>query len=87
MQNFTFAGVEDGLKTMDSFGFRAQRSINEPLARELLRCEFINRKENVLLMGTSGTGKTHLATALGFAACCQAYKVRSFGCIERDHVD
>jgi len=68
------------LKTMDSFDFSAQPSINEPLIRELLRCEFIDHKENVLLMGNSGTGKTHLATALGFAACCQGYKVRFFGC-------
>ncbi|MBC8508203.1 MAG: ATP-binding protein [Chloroflexi bacterium] len=68
------------LKTMDSFDFSAQSSINEPLIRELLRCEFIDHQENVLLMGNSGTGKTHLATALGFAACCQGYKVRFFGC-------
>ena len=68
------------LKTIDSFDFACQQSVNEPLIRELLRCEFIDRKENVLLIGNSGTGKTHLATALGFAACCQGYKVRFFGC-------
>jgi len=68
------------LKTIDSFDFAAQKSVNEPLVRELLRCEFIDQYENVLLMGSSGTGKTHLATALGFAACCQGYKVRFFGC-------
>jgi DNA replication protein DnaC len=68
------------LKTIDSFDFASQKSVNEPLIRELLRCEFIDQHENVLLMGNSGTGKTHLATALGFAACCQSYKVRFFGC-------
>jgi DNA replication protein DnaC len=68
------------LKTIDNFEFVAQRSVNEPLIRELLRCEFIDNNENVLLIGNSGTGKTHLATALGFAACCQGYKVRFFGC-------
>ena len=68
------------LKTIDCFDFSAAPSINEPLVRELLRCEFIDHKENVLLMGNSGTGKTHLASALGFAACCQGYKVRFFGC-------
>jgi len=68
------------LKTIDSFDFTAQKSVNEPLVRELLRCEFIDQHENVLLIGSSGTGKTHLATALGFAACCQSYKVRFFGC-------
>jgi len=60
--------------------FTSQKSVNEPLVRELLRCEFIDHHENVLLIGNSGTGKTHLATALGFAACCQGYKVRFFGC-------
>lgn len=68
------------LKTIDSFDFASQKSINEPLIRELLRCQFIDQHENVLLIGNSGTGKTHLATALGFAACCQGYKVRFFGC-------
>ena len=57
------------LKTIDSFDFKSQTSVNEPLIRELLRCEFIDNKENILLIGNSGTGKTHLATALGFAAC------------------
>ncbi len=68
------------LKTIDSFDFKSQRSVNEPLVRELLRCEFVDNNENVLLIGNSGTGKTHLATALGFAACCQGYKVRFFSC-------
>jgi DNA replication protein DnaC len=68
------------LKTIDSFDFAAQKSVNEPLVRELLRCEFVDNHENVLLIGNSGTGKTHLATALGFAACCQGYNVRFFGC-------
>jgi len=68
------------LKTIDSFNFGQQKSVNEPLVRELLRCEFIDHHENVLLMGNSGTGKTHLATALGFGACCGGYKVRFSGC-------
>ena len=68
------------LKTIDSFDFTAQQSVNEPLLRELLRCEFIDKNENILMIGNSGTGKTHLATALGFAACCEGYKVKFFGC-------
>ena len=70
------------LKTIDSFNFASQKSVNEPLIRELLRCEFIDHHENILLVGNSGTGKTHLATALGFAACCQGYKVRFLGCTD-----
>ncbi|KKL16838.1 hypothetical protein LCGC14_2491550 [marine sediment metagenome] len=45
------------LKTIDSFEFAAQSSINEPLIRELLRCEFIDNNENVLLIGNSGTAR------------------------------
>lgn len=64
------------IKTIDTFDFKQQPSINEPLIRELLRGDYIKLRENVLLIGNSGTGKTHLATALGFAACAQGRKVR-----------
>ena len=66
------------VKTIDTFDFTSQASLNEPLVRELLRGEYIDKRENVLLMGNSGTGKTHLASALGFAACAQGKKVRFF---------
>ena len=63
-------------KTIDTFDFKAQPSINEPLVRELMRGEFIDKRENVLLIGNSGTGKTHLACALAFSACMLGYRVR-----------
>ena len=43
---------------------------------ELAHSEFIDRKENVLALGISGTGKTHIALALGLAACQKGYRVR-----------
>jgi DNA replication protein DnaC len=64
------------VKTIDTFDFAARSSLNETLVRELLRGEYIERKENVLLVGNPGTGKTHLATALGFAACTAGKRVR-----------
>jgi len=64
------------LKTLDSFDFGSQASINEALVRQLAGGEYIDARENVLIMGNSGTGKTHLATALGFAACAQGKRVR-----------
>ena len=66
------------LKTLDTFDFAAQSSINRELVRELARGEYIDRRENVLMVGNSGTGKTHLATALGFSACQQGRRVRFF---------
>lgn len=67
------------VKTLDSFRFEQQPSINQPLVRELAHGEFIKERENVLLIGSSGTGKTHLATALAFAACQLGFRVRFFG--------
>jgi len=64
------------IKTIDTFDFTSRPSLNEKLVRELLRGEYIERRENVLLVGNPGTGKTHLATALGFAACTAGRRVR-----------
>jgi DNA replication protein DnaC len=66
------------IKTIESFDFKAMPSVNEPLVRELLRGEYMAKKENLLLVGNPGTGKTHLASALGFAACSQGKRVRFF---------
>ena len=52
--------------------------MNKPLVLELMRCEYINRHENVLLIGGSGSGKTHLATALASEACARGKRVRFF---------
>ena len=64
------------LKSLDSFDFLAIPSLNKALVLELARCEYIGRKENVLALGNSGTGKTHVALGLGLAACQQGYRVR-----------
>ena len=65
-------------KTLDTFDFKSQPSLNKVLVSELMKCEYIDKKENLLLVGNSGTGKTHLATALGIAACAQGKRVRFF---------
>ena len=64
------------VKTLDGFDFLAQPSVNKPLVLELLRSHYVDRRENVLLVGNPGTGKTHLATALAVAACGAGKKVR-----------
>ena len=64
------------VKTMDSFDFLAIPTLNKTLVLELARCEFLTRRENVLLLGNSGTGKSHIALALGLAACQRGHRVR-----------
>lgn len=64
------------VKSLDSFHFLAIPTLNKSLVLELARCEFLERRENVLLLGNSGTGKTHLALALGLVACQRGHRVR-----------
>jgi DNA replication protein DnaC len=66
------------LKSIDMFDFTAQPSLNRALVLELARCEFIDRRECVILSGGPGTGKTHIATALAAAACQRGKKVRFY---------
>ena len=64
------------VKSLDTFEFTAIPSLNKKLVLELARGEWIERRENVLCLGNSGTGKTHIALALGLAACQRALRVR-----------
>jgi DNA replication protein DnaC len=64
------------VKTLDTFDFLAIPSLNKQLVLDLARCDYIDRRENVLALGNSGTGKTHIALALGLAACQKGYRVR-----------
>ena len=64
------------VKSLDSFDFLAIPSLNKTMVLELARGEFLGRRENVLLLGNCGTGKTHIALALGLAACQRGHRVR-----------
>jgi len=66
------------IKTLDDFDFAARPSVNKVLVAELARGEWIDKRENLLMVGNPGTGKSHLATALAAAACQKGYKVRFF---------
>ncbi len=57
------------VKSLDSFDFTAIPSLNKTLVLELARSEYVGRRENVIALGNSGTGKTHIALGLGLTAC------------------
>jgi len=63
------------VKSLDSFDFKGIPSLNKSLVLELARCAYIERRENVIALGPSGTGKTHIALGLGLAACQQGLSV------------
>jgi len=63
------------VKSLDSFDFTAIPSLNKMLVTELARGEYILRRENIIALGNSGTGKTHVALALGLAACQRGVSV------------
>jgi DNA replication protein DnaC len=67
------------VKSLDSFDFLAIPSLNKAMVLELVRSEFLLRRGNVLLLGNSGTGKTHVALALGLAAAYELLIVDELG--------
>ena len=63
-------------KSLDSFDFKAIPTLNKVQVLDLARCGWIERRANVIALGPSGTGKTHIALGLGLAACQRGLPVR-----------
>ena len=63
------------IKTLDSFRWDWPKKINRLQVQDLFRLQFVHDKANVILLGTVGLGKSHIATALGYAACQQGLSV------------
>lgn len=63
------------IKSLDSFDFEAIPSLNKILVQDLARCAYIEERQNVIALGPSGVGKTHLALGLGLAACQKGLSV------------
>ena len=63
------------VKSLDSFDFTALPSLNKALVMELARSEYVERRENIIAVGNSGTGKSHIAVGLGLAACQKGLSV------------
>ena len=64
------------VKTLEEFDFKAAAGVPKARLQELAGLAFIERRENVIFLGPSGTGKTHLAISLGVRAIERGYKVR-----------
>ena len=62
-------------KTLEEFDFTFQRSVKKQVIEHLGQLDFLHAKENVVLLGPPGTGKTHLATAIGIRACLAGQRV------------
>lgn len=66
------------IKTLENFDFKAIPSLNKPKVLKLMQGSYIQKKENIILVGSSGVGKTHIAIALGYEACRQGFKVKFY---------
>jgi DNA replication protein DnaC len=62
-------------KTLEEFDFSFQRSVKRTLIQHLGQLDFLHGKENVVLLGPPGTGKTHLSIAIGIRACLAGHRV------------
>jgi DNA replication protein DnaC len=70
------AGFRDPNRSLDNFDFAFNPKMNRSLVFELATCRFIDRCEDALFLGPGGTGKSHLAQAIGQAAILQGHRVR-----------
>ena len=69
------AAFRDPQRTLDNFDFTFNPKMNRSLAFDLATCAFIGKREDALFIGPGGTGKSHLAQAIGQAAIQQGYRV------------
>jgi len=64
------------VKPLETFDFGAAPQLDARLIKELSGCEYVQKPRNIIFLGKSGTGKTHLATGLGMEACKQGIRTR-----------
>ena len=69
-------------KDFDTYDFSVMPNLSKPKILELARCEWIDQKSNCCLVGSHGTGKTHISVGLGLAACRAGLRVRFFTAAE-----
>ena len=62
-------------KTLEGFDTSRLKHVPQALVATLASCDFVSKKENIIMIGNPGTGKSHLSIALGLIACSKEYKV------------
>lgn len=66
------------IKTMEELDYKRFEHMNHAFINELASCDFISKRQNIVMIGNPGTGKTHLSIALGVKACMQGLNVRFY---------
>lgn len=66
------------LKTMDELDYSRFEHMDEAFIHELASCDFVSKRQNIVMIGNPGTGKTHLSIALGAKACMQGMNVKFY---------
>ncbi|MBM7615153.1 IS21-like element helper ATPase IstB [Alkaliphilus hydrothermalis] len=66
------------IKTLDEYEFNRLKHVKEPFLWELSGCDYIDKHQNIVMIGNPGTGKTHLSIGLGLKACTNGYSVRFY---------
>lgn len=66
------------LKTLDEFDMSRLENVSESTIRQLASCDFIKQRQNIVMIGNPGSGKTHLSIALGMNACEAGFRVKFY---------
>lgn len=66
------------IKSLDELDLRRFEHMSEAFINELASCDFIDKRQNIVMVGNPGTGKTHLSIALGIKACMQGLNVKFY---------
>lgn len=66
------------IKTIDELDFSYFEHISQAFIHELSSCDFVSKRQNIVMIGNPGTGKTHLSIALGVKACMQGMNVKFY---------
>lgn len=72
------AATFPSLKTLDEFDMTRLENVSESTVRQLASCDFIKQRQNIVMIGNPGSGKTHLSIALGMNACEAGYRVKFY---------